>query len=208
MIKCNVTACGTIISSAAEKNTKEGNKFMSLAIVIPLQGRDQSVKELHVNVSAPWNEEKAANYSAGRRVTVNGVLFVRKHEGNLYYNLRTDSDIEMNESTVPDRLEGNMEFRGKISKKGIQDRKSKKGNDLQTFSAFSSDKDGENREFTWVNFINFTPVHADFFKAETYVEVHGDLQLDVYQSNLQLECNVKSIAPWDLSKKDDAPASV
>lgn len=203
MIKCNVTACGNIISSAEEKTSKDGNKFLSFAIVVPLQGRDQSVKELHLNVSAPGDASKAGNYTAGRRVTINGTCLVRKHEGKSYYNLRTDNEIELNESTMPDRLEGSMTFTGKISKKGVADRKSKKGNDIQTFSAFSSDKDGDNREFTWVNFINFSPVHADYFKAEAYVEVHGDLRLDVYQGNLQLECNVKTVTAWNINKKDD-----
>lgn len=203
MIKCNVTVCGNIVSSAEEKTTSEGNKFMSYALVLGVAGRDNSVKELHINVSAPLNYETKSNYSTGRRVTVNGTLYVRKHEGVQYFNLRTDTEAEFNESTVPDRMEGNMDFKGKISKKGIESRRSKKGNEIQTFSAFSSDKNGENREFTWVNFLSFTTVKTDFCDAEKYVEIQGDLKLNVYQSKLQLECIVKSVAPWDISGKND-----
>ncbi len=207
MIKCNVTACGNIVSSAVEKTATDGGKFISYAMVVALQGTDQTAYEVHMNVSAPFNAETIGKYTTGRRVTVNGILHVRKNQGVQYHNLRTETEAEFNESTVPDRLEGSMEFRGKIGKKGVEDRKSKKGKDFQTFSAFSSDKNGENREFTWVNFFNLTPVHGDYFGAEKYVEVHGDLRLNVYKSSLQLECAVKTVAPWDVSKKEDGNAS-
>lgn len=71
---------------------------------------------------------------------------------------------------------------------------------MQSFSAFSSDKNGENYEFTWVSFINLSPIHEEYLAADKYVEVHGDLQLDVFKGELQLECKVKSIAPWELNK--------
>ena len=206
MIKCNVTTCGNIVSSAVEKTAQDGSKFISYAIVTALQGSDQSVVEVHMNVSAPYNADTIQNYSTGRRVTINGICHPRKYQGVEYYNLRTDKEAEFNESTVPDRLEGSMEFKGKIGKKGIEDRKSKKGKDFQTFSAFSSDKNGENREFTWVNFVVLNPIHADYFAAEKYVEVHGDLRLNVYKGKLQLECNVKSVAAWDVTKKEDGTA--
>ena len=97
-----------------------------------------------------------------------------------------------------------MEFRGKVSKKGIKELKDKEGKDFQSFAAFSSDKEGENREFTWVSFVNFSPIHEDYFAAEKYVEVHGDLQLGIFKGELQIECKVKSIAAWDLNKTADA----
>ena len=184
MIKCNVTACGTISSSAEEKQSKDGEKFISFGMIVPLLGKDGTAKEV-------W-------------VTVSGVMYIRKHDGNIYLNLRTDSNIEVNESTTNDRLEGSMEFRGKVSKKGIKELKDKKGKDFQSFAAFSSDKEGENREFTWVSFVNFSPIHEDYFAAEKYVEVHGDLQLGIFKGELQIECKVKSIAAWDLNKTADA----
>jgi len=203
MIKCNATTCGNIVSSAVEKTAQDGSKFISYAMVTALQGSDQSVAEVHINVSAPYNADTIQNYSTGRRVTINGILHARKYQGAEYYNMRTDSEAEFNESTVPDRLEGSMEFKGKISKKGIENKTSKKGRAFQVFSAFSSDKNGDNREFTWVNFMVLNPIQADYFAAEKYVEVHGDLRLNVYKSKLQLECNVKSVAAWDVSKKED-----
>lgn len=207
MIKCNVTVCGNIVSSAVEKTAQDGSKFISYAIVTAVQGSDQSVAETHMNVSAPYNADTIQNYSTGRRVTINGTDYIRKSQGVEYHNLRTDGEAEFNESTVPDRFEGSMEFKGKIGKKGVAEKTSKKGKAFQVFSAFSSDKNGENREFTWVNFVVLNPLQADYFAAEKYVEVHGDLRLNVYKSKLQLECNVKSVAAWDISKKEDGNVS-
>ena len=201
MIKLNATVCGNIVSSAEEKTANDGSKFISFAIVTAMQGSDQTVKELHINVSAPFNAETMNHYSTGRRVTVNGVVHIRKNQNVEYWNMRTDKEAEFNESTVPDRLEGSMEFLGKIGKKGIEDRKSKKGKDFQTFSAFSSDKNGENREFTWVNFVVLNPIHADYFAAEKYVEVHGDLRLNVTRATCILNAQLNLLQLGMLARR-------
>jgi hypothetical protein len=46
--------------------------------------------------------------------TGHGNLFIKKVEENLYFNLRSEGAIEQNDSSLPDRLEGVMEFKGKI----------------------------------------------------------------------------------------------
>ena len=153
MIKCNVTACGIIVSSAVEKQNKEGGKFLAFTIIVSIEGKDKSVKELHIGVAAEGDQTTAANYQAGRRVTVHGNLFIKKVEENLYFNLRSEGAIEQNDSSLPDRLEGAMEFKGKIGNKGIETMTSKKGTSFKVFSAFSSDKDGENRAFTWTSML-------------------------------------------------------
>lgn len=94
MIKCNVTACGIIVSSAVEKQNKEGGKFLAFTIIVPIEGKDKSVKELHIGVTAEGDQTTAANYQAGRRVTVHGNLFIKKVEENLYFNLRSEGAIE------------------------------------------------------------------------------------------------------------------
>ena len=152
MIKCNVTVCGNISRSAEEKTSHEGNKFISFPIVIHLQGKDLTVKELYITIAAPGDQATVAQFSTGRKIKASGILYVRKHEGTTYFNLRTDSAIEICESSIPDCFTGNMEFRGKISKDGVKEIRSKKGKEFQSFSAFSSDIDGDKREFTWVNF--------------------------------------------------------
>ena len=60
MIKLNATVCGNIVSSAEEKTANDGSKFISFAIVTAMQGSDQTVKELHINVSAHNRSFQAA----------------------------------------------------------------------------------------------------------------------------------------------------
>ena len=80
MIKCNVTACGIIVSSAVEKQNKEGGKFLAFTLVVPIEGKDNSVKELHIGVTTEGDQTTAVNYSAGRRVTIKGNLYISKVE--------------------------------------------------------------------------------------------------------------------------------
>ena len=125
MIKCNVTACGTISNSAVEKQSKEGTPFISFSITIPIAGSDGSGAELQVFVSAPGNKDTMGQYSTGRRVKVNGTLYIKKIDERTYYNLRSDGEIEIVKSTEADALTGSMEFKGKI-KGEIVERTNKK----------------------------------------------------------------------------------
>lgn len=205
MIKCNVTACGIIVSSAVEKTNKDGGKFLAFTMVVPIEGKDKSVKELHIGVTTEGDQTIAGNFAAGRKVTVKGNLYIKKVEDNMYFNLRAEGGIEQNETSAIDRLEGNMKFKGKISKQGIETKTSKKGTTFKTFSAFSSDKDGEKRAFTWVKFTlnQFLDYTA---KAGDYVEVDGQLLLDVYQQKLQLGCRATVVAPWNLNSSNSQDA--
>ena len=102
MIKCNVTAGGIISNSAVEKQSKDGKSFISFSITIPIAGSDGSGAELQVFVSAPGNKETAERYSTGRRVRMNGTLYIRRIDDRTYYNLRTDEGIEIIKSTEAD----------------------------------------------------------------------------------------------------------
>lgn len=195
MIKCNVTACGIISNSAVEKQSKEGTPFISFSITIPIAGCDGSGAELQIFVSAPGNKETAGQYSTGRKIRVSGTLFVRRLEDRTYYNLRTDEKIEFVKSTEKDALTGSIEFWGKI-KDEIKERTNKNGNKFQTFSGVSQDRDGEKLGWIWVRFLVPTPINQDFFKPDAYVAVKGELQLYVYQANVNIECRTNSIEPW------------
>lgn len=198
MIKCNVTACGIISNSAVEKQSKEGKAFLSFSITIPIAGSDGSGAELQVFVSAPGDKDTMGQYSTGRRVRVNGTLYIRRIEDRTYYNLRSDGEIEFVKSTEEDALTGSMEFKGKI-KGDIVERTNKNGHKFQTFSGVSQDKDGEKIGWLWVRFLTPTPVQQDFFKPEAYVDVKGELSLHVYQSNVNIECRTSNITSWELS---------
>lgn len=193
MIKCNVTVCGRIFVSAQEKTAHNGEKFLAFGVTLPMKGKDESVAEIRINVTTPGTQEDASKYIAGRRVTVVGVMYVKKIEDNVYVNLRSTSPIEFNETTAADQLSGSMEFSGKIGTKGVQDLKGKSGKDFQVFDAFAHDKDGDKQGFYWVHFTNFTPLHEDFFKAGEYVDVTGDLGIDVFKGDAKFTCKANSI---------------
>ena len=200
MIKCNVSACAAINRAASVKNVKD-NSFLTFGIKIPVEGRDGSKKDLEVSVSVDGDKSKASVYAVGRRLNISGTMTVRKKGGKTYFNLRADS-AELANSKSENFIEGTMEFRGKIGKKGVEVKTDKKEKTYKAFSAFSSDKDGDNVEFTWVRFLYFNPKDGeDFLQANTYVECKGDLQLGVYKDEISLDCRVSEVAPWELEKK-------
>ena len=147
------------------------------------------------------DKSKASVFAAGRRININGTLTIRKKGGKTYFNLRADS-AELANSKSDNLIEGTMEFRGKIGKKGVEEKTDQKGKPFKAFSAFSSDKDGDNVEFTWVRFLYFNPKDGeDFLQANTYVEAKGDLQLGVYKDEISIDCRVSEVAPWVLEQK-------
>lgn len=199
MIKCNVTICGLINYSAIEKETKEGDKFLAFGVTIPIAGRDGTAAEMQINVTTPGDASTKAEYSTGRRVLINGTLMIRSTEAATYYNLRSNT-LEFCSSTELDRVVGSMEFKGKIHDE-IANRESKTGRKFQTFSGFSSDKDGEKRGFTWVHFLNPLPIKEDWLSKGKYVEISGDLSINAYKNNINIECRTNDIKEWLLPQK-------
>lgn len=193
MIKFNVNLCGKIFVSAQEKTSTSGEKFLSFAITIPMKGKDDSAAELHVNVTTNGTQADAAKYISGRRVAIVGTMYGKKIEDKTYYNLRTTTPIELKQETDEDYVNGSVEFTGKIGNKGITERTSKSGKPFQSFDAFSHDKDGEKQGFLWMNFVNFNPLHEDFFKAGEYVDVTGELGVDIFRGELRFTCRTNSI---------------
>ena len=90
MIKGEVSVCGTIVNTASEKTAKDGGKFIAFTVVVPIQGKDESVAEIRVQVSAPGDKKTAVKYASGKHVQFTGHLNVRKVDGKEYYNVRCD----------------------------------------------------------------------------------------------------------------------
>lgn len=200
MIKSeDFTVCATICKAAEVKQSGDGTPFITFNVKVPVQGRDES-GFMTISISADGDKNSVAYYTLDRRVTVKGALSFRKKEQNTYYNLRAES-IAIENSNVPDKLEGSLSFKGKVSKHGVQSKKDSKQNDYQTFSAYSSDRNGDQREFIWVHFLNFKPCLEAFLAANAFVEVKGDLQLGFYKGKVTHECIVREVSEWVLEKK-------
>lgn len=201
MIKCNLEMCAAISRAAVVKKGKDDNTFLNFSVKLPIEGRDGSKKDFDFSVTLDGDKSKASVFAEGRRVNIKGVLHIRRKGGKTYFNLRADS-VELANSKSSNHIEGTMEFRGKMGKKGVEVKKDKHGKDYKVFSGFSSDKDGENVEFTWVRFLYFNPKDGeDFLQPNVYFEVKGDLQLGVYKEEISIDCRVSEVAPWELESK-------
>lgn len=202
MIKCNLNVCGTITTSASVKTNNSDESFLSFPVKLSISARDGEKKELILSVTCSGNKSKALEYSAGRRVKMCGVMYIRKKDGRIWYNFNADK-LEVVGSKEEDFIDGTMEFRGKVSKKGVALRKDQKGNDYKTFSAFSSDKNGDKSEFIWVSFLYFNPKEKeDFLQANTYIQCEGNLQLGIYKDEISIDCLVSQVGLWILDNKN------
>lgn len=201
MIRCELTACAVITRSASVKAGKEDTQFVSFGITYPVVGRNGEKKNLEVGVTVDGGKDVAAIYTNGRRVNILGILNIVKRNGKVFFNLRADGGVELTKSTDPDKFEGKMEFKGKIGKKGIDEKKDKKDNIFKSFSAFSSDRDGDKTEFTWVRFLYFNPKEGeDFLQPNAYIQAKGELQLGVFKDEISLDCRLEEVSPWELKK--------
>ena len=201
MIRCELTACAVITRSASVKAGKDDTQFVSFGITYPVVGRNGEKKNLEVGVTVDGGKDVAAIYTNGRRVNILGMLNIVKRNGKVFFNLRADGGVELTKSTDPDKFEGKMEFKGKIGKKGVDENKDKKDNVFKSFSAFSSDRDGDKTEFTWVRFLYFNPKEGeDFLQANAYIQAKGELQLGVFKDEISLDCRLEEVSPWELKK--------
>ena len=135
----------------------------------------------------------------GKRVQVIGTLYFRKYEDGLYFNLYADS-VTIDVSEI-DKLEGEMEFMGRTGNKEIKLLNDKRGKKFQTFSAYSKENSGEQATFIWVHFLNFAPDKATWLRPATSIVVKGDLEVKLYNQNLDLGCRVKEITEWQYEDK-------
>lgn len=201
MIKCNVVVCGTISYTAVVKTANDGKCFLSFSVKVPISGRDNAKKDLVIGVSLDGDKSNAPVYSSGRKVTLTGVMNIIKKDGKTYYNLRADS-AELANSKTEDKIEGTILFRGKVGKSGIEEKTDKNGKTFKVFSAFSTDKDGDKADFTWVRFLHFSPKdEEDFLQPSAYIECSGELQLGVFKDNISLDCRVRELSKWELIKQ-------
>ena len=203
MIKCEVSKlCAVIDRQAEPKKGKDGQTFLSFSVKLPVEGRDGFLSGILISVSVDGDKGKAADLTVGRRVEIQGTLSPRKKGDNVYFNLRAE-DVKVVGKNEADAIEGEMHFQGKIGKDrdgrpAVENRTDKKGNPFQTFSAYSSEKDGDNREYLWVRFLNFSPENDGCVKAEAFIDVKGDLQLGFFNNKPDICCRVREIQPWTL----------
>ncbi|KAB6146908.1 hypothetical protein LDZ77_07510 [Bacteroides xylanisolvens] len=195
MIKCNVTVNGVISRAASVRTGKEGKVYISFAVKVNVSSKDGgSCKAVEVSVLQEGDGNELAQYSSGTRVELKGSLTFRKRESNFYFNFHADS-VDFSPANNQDGIAGSMEFKGTVGKQ-VDEKTDKKGRQYLIFSAFSTEKDGDVFEYTWVRFIRFAPEHEAFLVPKGKIHIHGTLELSIYQDKINLGCRVEEISEW------------
>jgi hypothetical protein len=88
-----------------------------------------------------------------------------------------------------------MTFFGKVGNK-IEVKDSKNGKKFLSTSGFSTTKEGEEFEYTWVRFIQFEAEKPEWLVPKAGIEVKGKLELDVYNDKLDISCRVSELKEW------------
>lgn len=196
MIKCNVTVCGTVSRQAQMRANKEGKSFISFGINVVIPAKSGINKTVEISVAKDGdNQAELVNYPVGSRIEVAGILQFHKKGDILYLNLSA-SGVNTFNAGSQDSITGTMDFRGTIGK-NVDVKNDKKGNPYITFSAFSSEKDGENYAYTWVRFMQFGAQKPDWLQHKAGVNAKGDLQVGVYNDRLDLTCRVSELSIWE-----------
>lgn len=142
MIKCNVTVCGTIGRIPVVRAGKEGKQFTTFGVNVQIPVKNAAKKLVEVSAIQDGGlAEGTAGLTIGTRVEVTGVLTFKKRGEALYLNLNAASITQVG-ADKPDLIQGDMHFRGKLGKT-IEMKNDKKGNAYLAFSAFSTEKVGE-----------------------------------------------------------------
>lgn len=200
MIECNVTATGTISGATKMRtNRTTGEAFMTFDLLVSL-AKDGDTGNMYISVSMPGKEENLADFPEGRRITVKGMLTMRKVNKIVYYNM---SRATCESSEQPDGVSGKMDFRGTLGREHDIERKTdRKGNEYTLLAAYSSSKN-ESGEYSyiWQKFILFSPA-PEWLQPQTGVSIEADMNVSVYNKKPDIHCRVTNITPWTPGKKN------
>lgn len=164
-------------------------------MTVSIPSTEGAAVPMELSVSRDGDESMTADYAAGRRVSVSGVLVPRRSDSNgpVYYNLKaTGCSFEC---SAQDSIAGDVMFRGTAGK-AIQSHTDRKGNPYFTYSAYSSDRIGANYVFVWMRFIFFSAL-PDWFQACCGFDATGAFEVSVYKDKLDLTCRVKTLEKWE-----------
>lgn len=194
MIKCEATICGTIGRSAMMRTSKEGKPFMTFGVNVALQDRKGQQTTVEVSVAMDGREEDLADFSTGTRISITGPMTFRRKDDVLYFNMRGVSTDRQNVSE--DCMKGEMSFRGSIGK-NIDSRTDRKGKPYVSFSAFSTEKYGEEFSFVWVKFFHFNHTRETWMNPGIGVDVKGSLEVAANGGVPHLSCQIETLAEWE-----------
>ena len=201
MIKAEANVIGTIKRSASIRTDKNNNPYLSFFMTVVLADAKTTNRSIDVFVSLPnAKQDEAHVYVEGLRIAVNGNLDIRKKEDNLNFYLTGNTVTTQNVAEL-DSISGSLSFRGYLKKENIYQQKTdKNGHPFIVFSAYSVDKNGQEFQSTWVNFMRFPEKDADvesiipeWLHSKAHVDITGELQVSSYNGVARLSCRVKDM---------------
>lgn len=192
MIKCNVKVCGIINRTASVKQTADSKSFVAFGLSVDVPSTKGDAVSVNISVAAE-NADVAA-LTQGRRVSIEGVLKIKgAAEKKTYFNLSADK-IEM-DPVAESGIVGEMEFRG-VACKDIKTPTDKKGNRYLRFSAYSTDKVGEDFYSVFVRFVSFNEAIPSFVVPKAKIEAKGELRISTFNGKLDLNCKAVELKEY------------
>lgn len=192
MIKCNVKVCGIINRAASVKQTADGKSFVAFGMSLEVPSTKGDA--VSVNISVAADSADAAVLTQGRRVAVDGVLKIKgAAEKKTYFNLSAEN-IAL-DPVAESGISGEMEFRGVVCK-DIKTPTDKKGNRYLRFSAYSTDKIGEEFFSVFVRFVSFNEAIPSFIVPKAKIEAKGELRISTFNGNLDLNCKAVELKEY------------
>lgn len=202
MIRGNVIVCGVVDRAATLKTNKKGEAFTSFSIKLNLPQSSGGAKACWISVSKDAiSQEELRLYTSGVRVEIQGGLSFHKDKEQIYLNLSATS-LQQTDYSRADQLTGELDFYGVLGN-APETRTDKKGNPYICFSAYSSEMVGEERVFTWVRFIQFSKSDNEILSKGSHVHITGTLDVQYYNSKLNLNSRIKGIEPWEKKNQPD-----
>lgn len=202
MIRGNVIVCGVVDRAATLKTNKKGEAFTSFSIKLNLPQSSGGAKACWISVSKDAiSQEELRLYTSGVRVEIQGGLSFHKDKEQMYLNLSATS-LQQTDYSRADQLTGELDFYGVLGN-APETRTDKKGNPYICFSAYSSEMVGEERVFTWVRFIQFSKSDNEILSKGSHVHITGTLDVQYYNSKLNLNSRIKGIEPWEKKNQPD-----
>ena len=201
MIKAGANVIGTIKRSANIRTDRNNNPYLSFVMTVVLTDAKTTSHCFDVFVSLPnAKQDEAQSYVEGLRVAVNGNLDIRKKDESLKFYL-TGNTVATESVAELDSISGTLSFRGYLKKENIYQQKTdKNGHPFIVFSAYSVDKNGQEFQSTWVNFMRFPKKDAGvesiipkWLHSKAHVDITGELQVSSYNGVARLSCRVKDM---------------
>ncbi len=192
MIKCNVKVCGIINRAASVKQSADGRGFVAFGMSVEVPSTKGDA--VSVNISVAADSADAAVLTQGRRVAVDGMLKIKgAAEKKTYFNLSAEN-IAL-DPVAKSGISGEMEFRGVVCK-DIKTPTDKKGNRYLRFSAYSTDKIGEEFFSVFVRFVSFNEAIPSFIVPKAKIEAKGELRISTFNGNLDLNCKAVELKEY------------